>query len=61
MFANAKDVDQYYREHIAKGEKFSDASKKLRLVDVAWGLFGDWWLYVDEDGNRWQEYLKRGD
>lgn len=61
MFKDAKPVDKYYQEQSARGVKFADASRKLRLIDHKCAAYGDWNLYEDEDGNRWEEYFSIGD
>ena len=58
---NAKPLDEYYKDQSKKGIKFSDASKKLKLVDYFMAEYGDWSLYEDDEGNLWQDYFSIGD
>ena len=33
----------------------------LTFVERRWAAYGDWTLYVDEDGNYWEEFDSIGD
>ena len=56
-----RDVSEYYKEQSKKGVKFAEASMKLKRIDYVMAAYGDWYLYEDEDGNRWQDYFSIGD
>lgn len=57
----ARPIGQYYQERKARGEKLSDAIEALSFVDLRQAAYGDWRLYVDEDGNYWEDYESIGD
>lgn len=55
----AVDIKKFYEAH--KGEKYEDYSKKLHFIQREWAAYGDWDLYVDDDGNYYEEYTSIGD
>ena len=56
-----KDTAEYFKEQEKKGVRFVDALAKLKRIDYAMAAYGDWYLYEDDEGNRWQEYFSIGD
>lgn len=55
----AKHITLYYNSH--KGESVSELWRKLHFVDMMQAAYGDWTLYVDDDGNYWEDFFSIGD
>lgn len=58
-WSKARHISHYYAAH--KGENITDPWRKLHFVDMAQAAYGDWKLYVDDDGNYWEEFFSIGD
>lgn len=58
-WAKAKDIREFYAKH--KGERYSEYMKKLTFVELDQAAYGDWTLYVDEEGEYYENYFSIGD
>lgn len=50
---SAKPLKQYFQ--------VTPSMDGLTFVDRRWAEYGDWILYVDENGNYWEEFDSIGD
>lgn len=57
----ARDVAQYYLEGQKAGKTYKQLERKLKLVSIYTGAYGDWYEYRDDKGNYWEEYRPIGD
>lgn len=55
----ARDIRHYYNTH--KGQTYSQLRKGLKLLDSRMEAYGDRLLFVDTDGNYWEDYFSIGD
>ena len=55
----ARDIKQFHAKH--KGERYNEYTKKLTFVELDQAAYGDWTLYVDEDGEYYEDYFSIGD
>lgn len=51
----ARPIEEYFKE---TGRPVWDSG--LMVVDREMAAYGDWTLYVDEDGNYWEDYFSIG-
>jgi len=58
-WAKARDIKEFHKKH--KGEKYNEYMKKLTFVELDQAAYGDWTLYVDEDGEYYEDYYSIGD
>lgn len=58
-WAKAKDIKEFYDKH--KGERYREYIKHLHYVECNMAAYGDWTLYVDDDGNYYKDYFPIGD
>ena len=57
---SARPVQEFYDAWKAKGKEGSPI-RALTFVDRRMEAYGDWTLYVDDDGNYYEEYDSIGD
>ena len=55
----ARDINEFHRQH--KGEKYSEYMKDLTFVELSQEAYHDRILYVDTNGNYWEESFYIGD
>lgn len=55
----AKDISEFHKIH--KGERYSEYMKNLSFVEVSQEAYHDRTLYVDTEGNYWEDSYYIGD
>lgn len=55
----ARQISEFHKAH--KGEKYSEYMKKLTFVELSQEAYHDYTLYVDTDGNYWEDSFYVGD
>ena len=55
----AKDINQFHAKH--KGEKYFEFRMKLAFVEVSQEAYYDYSLFVDDEGNYWEDSFYIGD
>ena len=58
-WGKARDLTEFHKMH--RGEKYSEYMKAIHVVDVQQCAYGDWTLYVDDEGNYDKSYFSIGD
>jgi len=58
-WSKAKDIDEFHRQH--RGEKYSEYMKNLSFVEMSQEAYHDRTLYVDTEGNYWEDSYYIGD
>ena len=55
----AMDIKQFHAKH--KGEKYNEYTKKLTFVELSQEAYYDYSLFVDDEGNYWEDSFYIGD
>lgn len=55
----ARDICEFHKMH--KGEKYSEYMKNVSFVELSQEAYYDYTLYVDGDGNYWEDSFYIGD
>lgn len=55
----ARDIKQFHAKH--KGEKYNEYTKKLTFVELSQEAYYDYSLFVDDEGNYWEDSFYIGD
>lgn len=55
----AKDIAEFHKAH--KGIRLSQYIDELHFVELDQAAYGDWTLFVDDDGNYYEDYFPIGD
>ena len=58
-WSKAMDLTEFHKMH--RGERYSEYMKTIHVVGVQQCAYGDWTLYVDDDGNYYESYFSIGD
>lgn len=58
-WSKAKDIKRFHEKH--KGEKYGEYIRHLHFVEGQQAAYGDWSLYVDDDGEYYEDYFSIGD
>ena len=61
MFKDAKPISQYYDAGRKAGKTYIEMQKRLKVIERYQAEYGDWTLYEDDEGNRWEDYFSIGD
>lgn len=57
----ARPLDDYIKACKAKGMTWGQSLLHLTFLDMEQSAYGDWRLFVDDDGNYWSHYMSIGD
>ena len=60
-WSKSRDINYYYLDGKEKGLTYSEMRNKLTYLGSEMEAYGDRHLFVDEDGNYWEEYFSIGD
>ena len=60
-WGKAQDINKYYEQCNQRGETFMQMKKRLTHIETDMAAYGDWHLYMDTDGNYWEEFFSIGD
>ena len=55
----ARDIRYFFEEH--QSESYTQLRKRLKFIESRMEAYGDRILYVDSDGNYWEDYYSIGD
>lgn len=58
-WSKAKPLKEFFKAH--SGETWGQATEHLKFLEIRQEAYGDRRLYVDDDGNYWEDYFPIGD
>lgn len=60
-WSKARPLKEFFADRKSRGESWGQATEHLKFLEISQEAYGDWRLYVDDNGNYYEDYFSIGD